>query len=180
MLTLVIVITLSVLLSLLLLRLDNKLADRQNMQTKLVEEVNQILPQTQCGECGYTGCRPYAEAMVNHGVDISLCPPGGGRTQNKLALILGKSNIIANNHVPTTTIANIDPEVCIGCVKCIKVCPVDAIVGAAKQLHMVIPSLCTGCELCIPPCPVDCISMTPSPQAQWQWTNPAPEYQRVS
>ena len=111
---------------------------------------------------GYAGCRPYAEAIVTGAADINQCPPGGQHTIRQLALLLGreiKPLDPAFGKSGPKTIAFIDENLCIGCVKCIRACPVDAIIGAPKQMHTVIAELCTGCELCIPPCPVDCISM---------------------
>ncbi|MGI9229245.1 MAG: RnfABCDGE type electron transport complex subunit B [Gammaproteobacteria bacterium] len=137
----------------------------------VIRQVDHLLPQTQCGDCGYAGCRPYAEAIVRAGERIDRCPPGGNRTRNGLALLLGRAHIRSDNTLPPPVVAEIDPLTCIGCVKCIRACPVDAIAGAPGQLHMVIPALCTGCQLCIPPCPVDCITL--QTVTQWQWHNPA-------
>ena len=127
-----------------------------------INALDALLPQTQCGDCGYPGCLPYARAIVEQDIPLNLCPPGGAVTVRKLENLLGKTSY---RHIaPVTlenTIALIDEETCIGCVKCIDACPVDAIVGSAKQLHAVIPEYCTGCKLCLPPCPVDCISMIP-------------------
>lgn len=126
----------------------------------LVEQVNDLLPQTQCAQCGYPGCRPYARAIVNDSADINLCPPGGDSTVQHLAALLGKdAKPLAE--VVQPAIAVIDESLCIGCVHCRNACPVDAIVGAHHFMHTVIKSECTGCELCIAPCPVDCISMRP-------------------
>lgn len=131
-------------------------------QDKLVARVDSLLPQTQCGKCGYPGCKPYAEAIVKNHVDINQCPPGGKNTIRQLASLLGreiKPLNPAHGKSGPKMIAFIDEDICIGCVKCIKACPVDAIVGAPKQMHTVITRECTGCELCVAPCPVDCISM---------------------
>ncbi|MFK8067979.1 MAG: electron transport complex subunit RsxB [Gammaproteobacteria bacterium] len=130
--------------------------------SSLVDNIDQILPQTQCGECSYDGCRPYAEAISSGEANINLCPPGGGATIDRLAKLLGRDVIPLNpehgHHRPFRIAVVIEDE-CIGCTKCIQACPVDAIFGAAKQMHTVIADHCTGCELCIPPCPVDCIEM---------------------
>ena len=126
------------------------------------EEILSALPQTQCGQCNYPGCRPYAEAIVRGEADFNQCPPGGTATIKILADILGRQ-VKALNQVHgrenESHLALIDETLCIGCVKCIKACPVDAILGAAKQMHTVLAEECTGCELCVAPCPMDCISM---------------------
>lgn len=126
----------------------------------LVEQVNELLPQTQCAQCGYPGCRPYAAAVVDGSAAINLCPPGGDDTIRRLARLLGKEIIpLAESVVPAVAI--IDEPACIGCFLCRNACPVDAIVGAHQFMHTVIASECTGCELCVAPCPVDCITMRP-------------------
>ncbi len=126
----------------------------------LVETVNQLLPQTQCAQCGYPGCRPYAAAIVDGAASINLCPPGGEVTVQRLASLLGREPLpLAQQSHPA--VAVIDESLCIGCAHCRNACPVDAIVGAAHFMHTVIESECTGCELCVAPCPVDCISMRP-------------------
>lgn len=131
----------------------------------LVSKVNALLPQTQCGQCGYPGCRPYAAAIVHEGAAINLCPPGGSDTIQRLAKCLGREVVPLADNVRTTMIASvavIDEALCIGCTRCRAVCPVDAIVGAHQYMHSVIAAECTGCELCLPPCPVDCITMKPA------------------
>ena len=144
----------------------------------LVDKIDKILPQTQCGQCGYPGCKPYATAIAGGGAEINQCPPGGEDGVLKLAELLGREPIPLNaeNGVAKTvkTLALIDEAVCIGCTKCIQACPVDAIVGAANQMHTVIESHCTGCELCLPPCPVDCITMEPVADTvkTWRWPQP--------
>ena len=127
----------------------------------LVEKIDAILPQTQCGQCGFPGCKPYAEAIAKGEADINRCPPGGEVGVKRLAELLGvepKPLGEGLEHKPKS-VAVIDENLCIGCTLCIQACPVDAIVGAAKQMHTVVPELCTGCELCVQPCPVDCIQM---------------------
>lgn len=126
----------------------------------LVEQVNDLLPQTQCAQCGYPGCRPYAAAVVDGSAAINLCPPGGEETVKRLASLLGKQ-VLPLTELSAPAVAVIDESLCIGCTHCRNACPVDAIVGAHQLMHTIIASECTGCELCIAPCPVDCISMRP-------------------
>ncbi len=132
----------------------------------IVEQINAILPQTQCGQCDYPGCKPYAQAIANGEAQINQCPPGGQEGIKKLAELLDLEILELN---PENGAEELDQVVeiveadCIGCTKCIQVCPVDAIVGAAKQMHTVILDECTGCDLCIPACPVDCIITIPAP-----------------
>ena len=139
----------------------------------LVDQIDEILPQTQCGQCGYPGCRPYAEAIAN-GDEINKCPPGGEATIKKLADLMGveaKPLDEAHGAEDTRKVAFIREDECIGCTKCIQACPVDAIIGAAKHMHTVITDECTGCDLCVDPCPVDCIDMVPiaPTTATWKW-----------
>ena len=145
---------------------------------KLIESVNQKLPQTQCAQCGYPGCRPYATAIIKDDVAINQCPPGGEPLIQELAEYLGKEVIALNtergeNKPPQ--IARIVESDCIGCTLCILACPVDAIVGASRLMHTVIEDHCTGCELCIPPCPVDCIDLVEveTPLQRWNWPKPS-------
>ena len=137
-----------------------------NVVATLAEKIDALLPQTQCTQCGYTGCMPYAEAIAVGEADINRCPPGGDAGVRSLAALLSRDAIALDTtrgtHLPHR-VAVIDEEVCIGCGKCLKPCPTDAIVGASKYMHTVVASLCTGCELCIPPCPVDCIRMEQDP-----------------
>ncbi len=131
-------------------------------QKNKIEEILSALPQTQCGQCNYIGCRPYAEAIIQGKADINQCPPGGAATIKTLANLLGRRSKPLNPEnglEKEKHVALVDEALCIGCVKCIKVCPTDAILGAAKQMHSVLSKECTGCELCIAPCPMDCISM---------------------
>lgn len=132
--------------------------------TALADALDALLPQTQCTRCGYDGCRPYAEAMANGDADINQCPPGGSATIAALAQRLQRAALPLNPANGTETeelIAVIDELRCIGCARCLPPCPVDAIIGAARQLHTVLYHACTGCELCVAPCPVDCIEMLP-------------------
>ena len=130
-----------------------------------IEQIEDLLPQTQCGQCGHMGCRPYAEAIAL-GEAINRCPPGGERTIKALAQLLHTEilPLDMDGPPPPRTIAYIREDECIGCTKCIQACPVDAIVGAAKLMHTVIAAECTGCDLCVEPCPVDCIEMRPLPR----------------
>lgn len=131
-------------------------------ESDLVEQVNRLLPQTQCAQCGYPGCRPYAAAVVDGTADINLCPPGGDATIRRLARLLGK-DVLPLAEPAIKAVAVIDEPACIGCFHCRSACPVDAIVGAHQFMHTVITAECTGCELCVAPCPVDCITMRPVP-----------------
>jgi len=132
----------------------------------LIQRIDALLPQTQCGKCGHPGCKPYAEGIVN-GESINKCPPGGSETIAALAQLLKVPVLeldVSRGSAPAQ-IAYIREAECIGCTKCIQACPVDAIVGAAKLMHTVIIDECTGCDLCVAPCPVDCIEMRPLPLA---------------
>lgn len=129
------------------------------------EQIDALLPQTQCTRCGYPDCRAYADALARGESDINRCPPGGDETLQQLADLLERPLMPLapelGRFVPST-VAFVDEPLCIGCTKCIQACPVDAIVGTGKRLHTVIEALCTGCELCLPPCPVDCIRLIPA------------------
>jgi electron transport complex protein RnfB len=130
----------------------------------LADQIEDLLPQTQCTKCGYPACRPYAEAIAAGEADINRCPPGGMEGVARLSRLTGRPVIPinpANGLERPRPVAFIDENLCIGCTLCIQACPVDAILGAAKQMHTILPSLCTGCDLCVAPCPVDCISMVP-------------------
>lgn len=150
----------------------------------IVEQIDALLPQTQCGQCGHPGCRPYAEAIAN-GEEINKCPPGGQTTINNLAALLDvPAPELDAEHGEVSDVkkvAFIREDECIGCTKCIQACPVDAILGAAKQMHTIIADECTGCDLCVEPCPVDCIEMRPVPQtiADWKWDLPKPPGERI-
>ena len=148
----------------------------------LVEKIEAILPQTQCGQCGYPGCKPYAEAIAKGEADINLCPPGGAEGVGKLADLLGREAKPLDGVEKPPQVALIDENTCIGCTLCIQACPVDAIVGAAKQMHTIVEPLCTGCELCLPPCPVECITMEPIQETvdTWKWKYPVVELKRVA
>jgi electron transport complex protein RnfB len=141
----------------------------------LVDAIDRVLPQTQCTQCGYPACRPYARAVASGEADINRCPPGGDAGIRALAALTGRPykalaaacGIERDRHA-----ALIDEARCIGCTLCIDACPVDAIIGARKQMHTVLTELCTGCELCLPPCPVDCIAMVPARGADAVWDRP--------
>jgi len=129
-----------------------------------IEQIDALLPQTQCTRCGQAACRPYAEAIAGGQANINQCPPGGSATIAALARLLGRPALPLNPSHGTEgppQVAVIDEERCIGCAKCLPPCPVDAIIGAPRHMHTVITDACTGCELCIAPCPVDCISLAP-------------------
>lgn len=147
----------------------------------LIAELDAALPQTQCTRCGYPRCREYAAAMASGAADLNRCPPGGEPTIHLLGTLLGRPHKpldpSCGTHEPRTR-AVIEEAACIGCRKCLDVCPVDAIVGARKRMHTVIAAECNGCALCLPPCPVDCIALIPEnvrpdPDSPW------PEYSRA-
>ncbi|WP_294088315.1 electron transport complex subunit RsxB [uncultured Actinobacillus sp.] len=137
----------------------------------IVDQIDALLPQSQCGQCGYPGCRPYAEAIAN-GDQITKCVPGGQPLVVKIADLMGVDvPTMEGEEAPETKVAFIHEDMCIGCTKCIQACPVDAIIGTNKAMHTVIADLCTGCELCVAPCPTNCIEMIkPKTSAQnWNW-----------
>lgn len=128
----------------------------------LADQIDALLPQTQCGQCGFPGCRPYAEAIARGEATINRCAPGGARVIEKLATLLDQAVVPldpAHGHETPPEVAFIHEDACIGCTKCIDACPVDAIIGASKLMHTVMSDVCTGCGLCVPACPVDCIDM---------------------
>ncbi len=140
----------------------------------LVDQIEDLLPQTQCTKCGYPACRPYAEAIASGAAAYNQCPPGGAEGVARLAHLLGQPVIPLNTshgQERPRPIALIDEAICIGCTLCIQACPVDAIVGAAKQMHTVVTSLCTGCDLCVAPCPVDCIAMINVTEDKTGWAS---------
>jgi electron transport complex protein RnfB len=140
----------------------------------LADQIDALLPQTQCQRCGYAACRPYAQAIAEGLAPINRCPPGGIAGIARLAAVTGQPQLPLDPECGTegpVLKAVIDAERCIGCTLCIAACPVDAIVGGFKFLHQVITDDCTGCALCLPPCPVDCIAMTPPAEpVQWDAT----------
>ena len=161
------------------------------MGTKNWQEIDAWLPQTQCTRCGYPSCKDYAEAISKDETNINRCPPGGDATIRGLAALLGKMGKPLAKDLAQYNgkqIALINEDICIGCVMCIKACPVDAISGASKTIHTVISSVCTGCKLCIPPCPVDCISLLAAEEhdqaadsiSTWRWPDYSPEQTRIA
>ena len=130
-----------------------------------IDAINALLPQTQCEACGYKGCKPYAEALAHNQATIDLCAPGGVKTLEKLAHYFKIDtapylSTVTKNYRPPS-VAIIDEDRCIGCLKCVNACPIDAIVGAPKLMHTVVSDLCSGCGLCVEPCPMDCIEIKP-------------------
>jgi len=145
---------------------------------ELCNQLDDVLPQTQCTKCGYPDCRSYAAAMADEGALPNRCPPGGAEGIKRLNSILRMSGRQLPPHLQLEAecgierprpVALIDPKTCIGCTLCIQACPVDAIVGASKQMHVVLTEWCTGCDLCVPPCPVDCISMVSVTESRTGW-----------
>jgi electron transport complex protein RnfB len=138
------------------------------MSKVTAKDIDTLLPQTQCGLCGYKGCMPYATALANQEATINLCPPGGVEGLVALGKLLqvDPSDYILEMETKAKPplLAVIREAECIGCTKCIQACPVDAILGGSKQMHTVIADECTGCELCVEPCPVDCIDMVVQPE----------------
>jgi len=147
----------------------------------LVEKIEAILPQTQCGQCGFPGCKPYAEAIAK-GEEINKCPPGGAEGVQRLADLRGREVKPLDAEEKPKQVAIIDENTCIGCTLCIQACPVDAIVGAAKQMHTIVAQQCTGCELCLPPCPVECIAMVTIQETvdNWKWKYPVTEIRKAA
>jgi Na+-translocating ferredoxin:NAD+ oxidoreductase subunit B len=143
----------------------------------MAEKINELLPQSQCGQCGFPGCQPYADAIAAGNAEINACPPGGEATMISIAQLLGIDPVPmgaeGEEAAPPST-ATIREEECIGCTMCLKACPVDAIIGSTRMLHTVIEDECTGCEACVEPCPVDCIDMVPITVDIKNWTWPLP------
>lgn len=133
----------------------------------LIGTIDSLLPQTQCERCGYKGCRPYAESIVRDGEATNKCEPGGQLTANLIAQTLGKPSMAVEKTTPVMVAKVVEAD-CIGCTKCIQACPVDAIVGAPKQMHTILESECTGCELCLPPCPTHCIELVEVPSPAYE------------
>lgn len=179
----IIITCLTIIISLVLLELNDRLKSTDSSENSIAEEINKILPQTQCGQCSYPGCKPYAQAISQDKADINRCPPGGQETIDKLAELLNlpskplDESLEPTNNIPL--VALINEQECIGCLLCIKACPVDAIVGAPKQMHTVISDKCTGCDLCIPPCPMDCIKLVPKENKAKYIEYPDPEVTNI-
>ena len=143
----------------------------------MAEKINELLPQSQCGQCGFPGCGPFAEAVAAGNAEINACPPGGEATMISIAQLLGVDPVpmgAEGEEPPPPSVAIIREKECIGCTMCIKACPVDAIIGTTRMMHTVIEDECTGCEACLEPCPVDCIDMVPIPVDIKNWTWPLP------
>ncbi len=173
MITAIIVLTLlGLILGLVLGAASNYFAVEGN---PLETEIEAMLPGSQCGQCGFPGCTPAAAALVNGEAEITMCPPGGRNLAQELATLLGVSADLSNMEDKEPMIAKIRDELCIGCTKCFKRCPTDAILGGPKQIHSVIRDACTGCEKCFDVCPTECIEMRPIPVTlqNWYWPKPA-------
>jgi|AZIK01.1.fsa_nt_gi electron transport complex protein RnfB len=144
-----------------------------NDSNPLVKEVEAMLPGSQCGQCGFPGCGPAAEAMVNGEAEVNCCPPGGKALAESLAKKLD-IDLSTFGELPEPKLANINAELCTGCTRCYKACPTDAIVGASKQLHVVVSGACIGCSKCVDACPENCINLTTVPLTvdRWHWSKP--------
>ena len=156
-----------------LLGLAAKYLTRNEEQNPLIKEIEQLLPGSQCGQCGFPGCSPAAEAMASGSADVTCCPPGGRALAEKLAKLMD-IDLSTLGDSPAPMFATINEQLCTGCTRCYKACPTDAIVGASKQLHVVVSKACTGCSKCLEACPEDCISLQNAPVTltTWHWFKP--------
>lgn len=141
----------------------------------LVEEIEQMMPGTQCGQCGYPGCAPAAEALAKGEAEVTLCPPGGKSLAAALAEKLNVEIDLAQMEIKEKTLAFVNEDLCIGCTRCFQVCPTDSLIGAPQQLHTVIPNICTSCEDCIDMCPTGALTMEPIEKTMQTWHWPKPE-----
>ena len=140
----------------------------------LVEKVEALLPGSQCGQCGFPGCRPAAEAVASGQAPVTLCPPGGTLLIEQLAKMLGVSVDLSQAQDLEPMVARVSEDTCTGCTRCFKVCPTDAIVGAPKQIHAVVADACIGCQKCVAVCPTECLQMHPVAVTlrDWRWPKP--------
>lgn len=143
----------------------------------IVDELESLLPGSQCGQCGFPGCRPAAEALATGSAPPTLCPPGGSVLVEQIATLLGVEVDLSQVKEPELKVARVSEDTCTGCTRCFKVCPTDAIVGAAKQIHAVVADACIGCEKCVAVCPTECLQMHPVEVTlrNWRWTKPSAE-----
>jgi len=143
----------------------------------VVEKIEEMMPGSNCGQCGFPGCTPAAESIANGDADITLCPPGGKMLAQELAALLNVELDLSKLVDEEPLLANVKEELCIGCTKCFKVCPTDAIIGAPTQIHSVIKEVCTGCKACIDVCPTECLIMQPKEETlkTWHWHKPIAE-----
>lgn len=142
----------------------------------LIDDLASLLPASNCGQCGFPGCAPAAEALVKGDALVTLCPPGGRALAEQLATMLDVSADLSDMEDKGPMLAFVQEATCIGCTRCFKACPTDAIVGAPKQLHTIIASACTGCEACVDICPTECLVMLEIPEtlSTWRWPKPEP------
>lgn len=140
----------------------------------LIERIEALMPGSQCGQCGYPGCRPAAEALFAGDAPLSLCPPGGASLMEQLANLLGLEVDLSQTQETEPLVARVSEDTCTGCTRCFKVCPTDAIVGAPKQIHAVVTDACIGCKKCVDVCPTECLQMQPveATLRDWRWPKP--------